>query len=190
MPSSTLPSVSTSGLPMAQLDPLIALKGIQQPDAIATWPPTIGWWIVLLILIITLIATLFFAYRHWKQNHYREIARQHLEDAFLLFNDNGDKQQYLVECNQLLKRAALSRFPADQVAGLTGESWLFFLDQTLQSWEFSSGVGKAIASAPYQVNSDVSIPPIHQLGLHWIKNHKVIKHTIPQFSQGAYKRNA
>ena len=42
------------------------------------------------------------------------------------------------------------RFPRDQVAALTGEAWLRFLDESGGNGRFREGPGRILAAGPYQ----------------------------------------
>lgn len=49
----------------------------------------------------------------------------------------------------LLRRACISFYPRSEAAGLTGEAWLQFLNDTGQEKNFNIEPGKLISSAPY-----------------------------------------
>ncbi len=155
-------------------DPLAQLREIHTPEAIANWPPAIGWWILLVLTVVVIIYLTFFIYKYWHNNRYRKIAANALASAYRQYQSNNSKQQYLLQYSALLRRAALTRHTNQQVAGLTGVEWLNFLDQTLGSNEFSQGPGKVIVTAPYQQTCDIDIKPLHKLGTRWIKKHKVM----------------
>ncbi|MGA7391723.1 MAG: DUF4381 domain-containing protein [Terrimicrobiaceae bacterium] len=50
---------------------------------------------------------------------------------------------------ELLKRAALTAFPRDQVATLTGPAWFKFLDRTGRTAAISAGRGATLEAAAY-----------------------------------------
>jgi hypothetical protein len=57
---------------------------------------------------------------------------------------------FLAESGVWLRRVALHRYPAEQVASLTGFAWLEFLDATGGAGEFCEGVGQVLETGPYR----------------------------------------
>lgn len=104
-------SVSTPALPLADIH-------LQQAPGI--WPLAWGWWLVIAAVIVTLALILL-----WLRKRKAHLAaRNEALNALAQTTSISD-------INALLKRAALSYFPRETVAGLTGERWLTFLDSQL-----------------------------------------------------------
>ena len=62
-----------------------------------------------------------------------------------------------------MRRVATTRFPSTEVASLSGDQWLSFLDsQTKSNKSFQQGVGRLLADAPYR-NRHVNIPEVEAL---------------------------
>jgi len=70
--------------------------------------------------------------------------------------------------NQLLKRYALVCWPASDVAALTGESWLKFLDKYGGNGAFFQGPGRVLLTSPYYGSSQ-SNEELIDLAHRWIK---------------------
>lgn len=102
---------TSSALPIADIHLQLA-PGI--------WPLAWGWWLVIFLTLAILIFAFTLLYLRAKKNQAKKDALRQL---------NGPSS--LAEINALLKRAALSYFRRDQVAGLTGNRWLAFLDSQL-----------------------------------------------------------
>jgi hypothetical protein len=107
------------------VDPLAQLNDIHLPQAIGFWPLAYGWWILLVVTILLLVSATIGGYLHWKKQHPKRQALQLLEQ---LTPNQADWPQQI---NSLLKRLALSYFPAEQVASLQGKAWLGFLSTDL-----------------------------------------------------------
>jgi len=170
-PQGTLPGQIA---PPAQTDPLANLRDIHIPGAIDPWPPAIGWWLLAAIILIALGFGIFRIFKWWKSNQYRREAIRAL--TVLLDNHETDKQ-YLRAYSDLLKRVALSKYPRESVANLTGEAWVSFLDRSARTQEFTMGEGQVLVQGNYEVNPSVNVEQLHKLGLHWIKKHRKLEST-------------
>lgn len=150
-----------------QAQALAGLKDLHLPPAIAWWPPAPGWFILLgLILLIGLI---YAAYKYWR---WRRLYFQ--RQALLQLSEL--KQQYLNQeknslerVSILLRRLSLYYYPRLQVAGLVGEAWLKFLDETGRTDQFSQGIGQHLLTAPYQALCAEDISVLFDLLEQWVK---------------------
>ncbi|WP_221073980.1 DUF4381 domain-containing protein [Agarivorans aestuarii] len=103
-----------------QTNPLADLKDIILPASYETALPAIGWWLLGLLVIVSLVVLMFVSWRYWQLDKPRREAMQTLKQHTM----------NLAELNLLMKRLALSYYPRQQVASLGGEDWLAFLDST------------------------------------------------------------
>ena len=156
-------------------DPLAQLRGIHAPLEPHWWPPAPGWWLLALALMLAL---LWLIRRLWQRHRRkapwraarRELAalaehhRQHADDP-----DNDGI--YLRQLSVLLRRIALSRYPAADIAALTGSDWLAWLDRQADSDEFSNGVGKVLADGPYApaLSEPLQVTALHRLSKRLLK---------------------
>ncbi|MDA1342866.1 MAG: DUF4381 domain-containing protein [Proteobacteria bacterium] len=125
----------------------LPLRDIHLPEAIGWWLPALGWWL-LAILIPLLIALMVWLYK-------RITRKTAIKDAkTLLLKIKQDKQsdnsQKLKDLSALVRRVAISTSSRDKCAGLTGQQWLAFLDQSMKNSPFTHGIGQLLANAPYQ----------------------------------------
>ena len=79
---------------------------------------------------------------------------------------------------ELLKRAALTAFPREQVATLTGPAWFAFLDRTGRTAAFSEGRGATLENATYDSRSAASLDEAQTRELAsvvraWLAHHRV-----------------
>jgi hypothetical protein len=76
----------------------------------------------------------------------------------------------LPELSMLLRRVAISRFPRHDVASLTGDAWLAFLDRALgDGAAFQSGAGRILLNGPYADKVDADAESLLVLCERWIK---------------------
>lgn len=167
-PVSAQPNV----LPQQQADPLAQLRDIHMPPPIDTWPPAPGWFVLAALGLLAAIALLYWLYTRWRRNRYRREALKELAALRARFEQQHDKADFLTESQTLLKRVALTRYPREQVASLTGEAWVRFLDRSANTDEFSMGAGQALIDGGYAPDPEVDVDTLHDLAAMWIKNHR------------------
>ena len=129
-------------------DRLQNLRDIHLLTPISWWPLAPGWYVVMLIVLLLLI---FLGYKITKYLR-KGLRRKNALKSLLQLRSQYPQQPQttLIEISMLVKRCALSVYPRQQVAFLTGLAWLEFLDETGQTTEFSMGVGTMLMNAPYQ----------------------------------------
>src|SRR6202041_1256497 len=94
--------------------PLDNLHDFYQPPPPAWTPQTIGWYVVFAVIALLAMWMTIHTLRRWLANRYR---REALRELALL-----QPEQF----STLLKRTALSAWPRDRVASLSGDTWLKF----------------------------------------------------------------
>ena len=101
------------------------LKELGLPAPVSYMPQTWGWWALLGIVLVALLAVAARAYWHWRRNRYRREAMQRLAQL----RTHDDPLSALRELPTLLKRVALS-MPVPQAAGtLQDAEWQAFLNK-------------------------------------------------------------
>lgn len=149
---------------------LAQLKDIHSPDMILWWPLAPGWF-VLAILVFVLVVCFIYGYRRYRQKtDRRQNILQHLHHL----RQNLVEEQYPLvyqDLSTLLRRIALLTHERIEVAHLTGEAWLQFLDEQCQTQLFSRDIGRLLLSAPYfPSNTQVVSPePLLKITEEWIK---------------------
>jgi len=156
-------------------DPLAELRDIHMPPPVEAWPPAPGWWILGIMVLAGLVAMALWWLRRWRANRYRREALRELLRLYRAYEQHQDAATWLREFEALLKRVALTRYPREDVASLTGESWVAFLDKTGASNDFTMGAGQALIDGIYRPPgehcNDVDVRQLHELGKQWIKHH-------------------
>lgn len=148
----------------------LPLKDLHLPEAIGWFPPAMGWWLVA-VLIPLLIVFLYWCY----QRLTRKTAFKTAQKMLLTIKDSSmDNKQKLAELSALLRRVTISVAPRAQTAGLTGQTWLVFLDSSLKNAPFSTGAGRCLADAPYRQSAptELEISQLISLCEDWLKAQK------------------
>jgi len=143
------------------------LHDLVMPVPVPWWPPAPGWFIVSAVLVMVLGWWLIRAIQQWQSNSYRREA------LVLLGKIDGSGAELPI----LIKRVALSAYPRERVASLTGEEWLAFLDQTGHTDEFTTGAGRWLARVAYEPQLTASLSTTELNGLRtavrdWILRHQ------------------
>lgn len=144
------------------------------PPPVPWWPPAPGWYWVLGILLVALVYLAGCAFSRWQKNRYRReaLAEYHRLTAGL----SGDRVGVMTGLAELVKRAAVSAFPRTEVASLTGDGWLAFLDRSAGMKGFSSETGWLLEKAAYGTGADPGEGKAREAAAlveHWLKKHRV-----------------
>jgi hypothetical protein len=128
----------------------IPLRGLHLPEAIGWWPLAPGWWVVIALLIVALGLLLRRAALRRNENAARRHALRELERSTTAFAEHGDPVLLGKEVSEILRRTMLAYAPRADVAGLTGDEWLAWLDRDLPEPKFSDGPGRSLLDLPYR----------------------------------------
>lgn len=128
----------------------LPLRDLHLPEAIGLWPLAPGWWVLIVLLAAGLGYLLYQRYLAWRSNAARRLALRELNRVRADFAQGTDALTLGKELSELLRRAMLAYAPRSEVAGLTGDRWLEWLDQDLDDKPFTRGAGRHIESLPYQ----------------------------------------
>jgi len=145
------------------------LNDIVLPAPVGWWPLAPGWYVVgvLLLLALAWLAARF--WRRWNRDRYRREALQSLAQL----RAGGDATARGVP--ELLKRAALSAWPRETVATLSGESWHLFLDRTAGMSCFCGRTGRTLDTLAYGEAGRLSADEVGDLyreAERWLRRHR------------------
>ncbi len=143
----------------------LPLREIHLPDPIGWWPLAPGWWL-LIIGIPLLLLLLAWLWRFLRRKTVKKLALLELETIARNDLPPLEKVQKLAI---LLRRISLSAYPRAEVAGLTGEAWLEFLDHSFKTRPFSEGSGRLLIEAPYRREFEGDLETLVALCRDWIK---------------------
>lgn len=124
------------------IDLLDRLVDAPAPPPVSMAPQTPGW------AVAAALALLGAAWLVWKLRA-RRRADAWRRAALAALDRAGDDP---VAIAAILRRAALATHDRDAVAGLSGDRWLAVLDDGMAGAPFSTGIGRAVADAPYRAN--------------------------------------
>ena len=144
------------------------------PEAVSWWPTAPGWKALAVVLIGLLAVVIFRLAKTWWHNRYRREALRQLDE-----HGNGKPLQDTVAVlPYFIKATALQAYPRQDIAALTGDGWLKFLDSHYPGPAFSHGPGEKLLCVAYQpkeqwqMNED-QCKALIGMSRDWIATHRV-----------------
>ena len=144
------------------------------PPDICWWPQTAGWWWLGALLAGFALHRGWKLLRRWYRNRYRREAADRLQRLA----SAADSDTLVSEINRLLKLTAMAAFSREQVARLSGDEWVAFLNSQCPSAPFSPEQGRLLALASY-TGEAVEPGPGKQLlaaSVAWVEQHENPQH--------------
>lgn len=126
------------------------LRGLVEPGPPPIWPPAPGWYAVALVLVALVVWIYIEALRRARQNRYRRLALQELKRIRVSSAVRGKRAKSIASLGDLIKRTALAAYPRSEVACLSGEPWLAFLEEQEPGCNFLEGAGRLLEDGAYR----------------------------------------
>ena len=163
---------------MKSADPasLQNLNDIVMPASIGWWPLATGWYFLLGLLLIVFVWSAYHLMQHWLKNRYRREALHELQLLEKSIQNSTQRDASLRQIPVLLKRTALSAYPREQVASLTGKDWISFLNSCLKNVTFPEPIAGTLEQLAYSTGTLDSIDLASSTALLsasrlWLKEH-------------------
>lgn len=155
------------------------LNDIILPDAVAWWPLAPGWYFVLGLLLITLAYLIYKWIHRWTNNRYRRAALHQLQLLAEGIQNPDQRNSCLRQLPVLLKRTALSVYPRNQLASLTGKNWHDFLNSKVNTPSFDGTASALLDRLSYSVGDLTSVDSQASDALlkackHWLIHHQAV----------------
>ncbi len=153
------------------------LHEILMPNPVSWVPETIGWYVVFGLILFVIGYWVYGRLQRFRKNRYRRLALAELAVIERELQQTERRAKGLAEIPVLVKQTALAAFPRSEVAALSGEQWLVFLDRTTGGKDFTEGEGRLLPKLAYAPVASISSIPdetigkLLQLVRHWIKVH-------------------
>ena len=132
----------------------LPLRDLHLPEPVGWWPPAPGWWVLLLVVASLCAYGLRWAYQRRQHNAARRSALQKLARLEAEYREHRNPVVLGKQLSQLLRRGMLAYAPRAEVAGLTGDAWLEWLDRGLPLPYFHTEGGKSLLNLPYRNPQD------------------------------------
>lgn len=133
------------------MDPTeLPLRDLHLPDPIGWWPLAPGWWMLIALVLVGLGWLLVRAWRIRRFNAPRRYAIQALATLEAEYLSHRNPVVLGQQLSELLRRGMLAYAPRHEVAGLTGERWLAWLDRGMPVPYFHTQGGRSLLALPYR----------------------------------------
>jgi len=128
----------------------LPLRDLHLPEPVGWWPLAPGWWLVLFLVASAIGYLAWRAYKNRQHNAPRRFALRELARFEAEYLEHRNPVTLGKQLSELLRRGMLAYAPRDDVAGLTGEAWLEWLDQGMPLPYFHTDGGKSLLRLPYR----------------------------------------
>lgn len=128
----------------------LPLRDLQLPDAIGWWPLAPGWWVVIAIVVAALGYVAWRLFKRWQFDAPRRYALRELARFEAEYLEHRNPVTLGKQLSELLRRGMLAYAPREEVAGLTGDEWLAWLDQGMPLPYFHTEGGRSLLKLPYR----------------------------------------
>lgn len=148
---------------------LAKLKEIALPESISYFPQTPAWYILFGVIALLILFFLWKQYKHYQNNKYRRVALAELSKI--------KSEKTYEEIPELVKRVALVFSDRSEIASLSGETWLEFLNKSYKGNGFSSDAGSLFVDLAYSSQTRIKLyqqgenENLINLISEWIKKH-------------------
>jgi hypothetical protein len=163
----------------AQTQQALPIADIHLPAAVSPWPPAIGWWLLLILIIALCVGSVYALKRYQRKWRYRRAALSLLKQQYQQWQAHGEDRACATEMIAIIKRTAITAYSEDNAA-LFGQAWIDFLNQQTSKAYFSDSLAQWMSEHQYQAHSEqqitdkqIDIPLLYKASENWVKHHRV-----------------
>jgi len=164
-------------------DPLAGLHDIHLPPPISWWPPAPGWWMVCVLVVLSVVALFWWLNRRKIQRGKSKVFSQceMIDQALIelekLASAKADARVLAAGLSGLLRRVAMrldagrndGELSGQDIAGLSGDAWLRWLDAQWEKDAFTHGAGRQLIDVPYRRDGQVDLANLMHISREWIQ---------------------
>lgn len=155
------------------------LRDIHLPEGVNWWPLAIGWWVALVIIIAMIVLLIIKAVMQQRRKRFARYALIELEGV-----KQNDSNDWLMQTQQIMRRASLCYFPKSQVAVMDSKHWVILLYQTgsdIWSQQSLQLLDEGVYRNPDSIDSAHKEQFLEEASL-WLRNLPQLKQ-LPAFTQ-------
>lgn len=140
------------------------------PPPVPAWPPAWGWWVLAGVMLAALIGLIIVWRQHQRKNRYRKTAITALNQA-----NPSNLHEQVQSILTLTKACVLSAQPAlrNQVASMSAELWLAWLNSKVKTPVFGEQECKLIAEFAYRPSDQAPSAELSKATEQWLRTHQL-----------------
>ena len=146
---------------------LSQLHDIHLPESIGWWPLAPGWYLLAASLFLACLLIGLLGWRSYSNGRAKREALRALSMYQKQYQLDANSQLCSASISELLKRVALAYYPRTRVAGLQGEAWLIFLNNTVKGVNFNA-VRMQLLELPWRPSRTQNLQPLFETARKWI----------------------
>lgn len=147
--------------------PDLPLRDIHLPASVSWWPLAPGWWMVLILAVLIPLVILWLRKRRQKII-VKKAAASALHAVLQDYAQHQNQGQLLRELTALCRRIALSYYPREQVAGITGAAWMQTLNQLTAEPVLNARSQQLLTQGAYMASLPEDVDPLIEQIKTWI----------------------
>ena len=151
------------------------LPPLHLPEPVSFWPPAIGWWLSMVVVLALLLLTLRYFIKRKRKNQLRNAALRELDVLWQSYQEENSAEKYLVAVNRLLKQFAMQQYPNKNLHVLSGAEWLNGLNELSPQSGFNSDTASILLSiyAKHADHIDKDVRALYPLLVQWLKGLRI-----------------
>jgi Domain of unknown function (DUF4381) len=130
----------------------LPLRDIHLPLPVGIWPLAPGWWFLIAALITAIAIILFLLQRHRRPTALKQALA---EVDRLLDTSEVSNVKRNQEISLILKKLAVTSYPREDVAGLSGQEWITWVQSLVEGKTLSAQLLEFLKLGPYSAKVNV-----------------------------------
>jgi len=147
------------------------LRDVHLPEPISWWPLAYGWWLLMVLCLLAIAASVVLLIKTKRRNRYRKDALLELKKCYSLWQKNQNTVLYLQSVNAVLKRSIQHSDGASYMLRLSGADWVTGLNKLVVK-PLSEHTQEALSVHCYQESPETDVDDVQANALEWVKSHK------------------
>lgn len=135
------------------------LHDIVTPPPVSIWPPANGWYIAMSMTLVMIAIVVLYSVVQYRAGAYKRAALGELESLTYRLDAGENPAALLNEAAGILKRTAIKAFSRTEVAGLSGERWVEWLNKKGKGTPFDGRKALLLSDLIYGRSADSLVTP-------------------------------